>query len=115
MKMEHVTIQTAKFEEEVAFYRDIVGLTIRRDMRPGRNMVFLSDSEGDTCMEIIENAGSDDAGNAFLSVGFRTPDPEALYAELEGKGLEPTPMVAPGPGVKFFFVRDPAGVNVQFI
>ena len=43
MKMLHVTVQTARFEEEIAFYRDIVGLTIRRDARPGRNMVFLSD------------------------------------------------------------------------
>ena len=68
MKMLHVTVQTARFEEEIAFYRDIVGLTIRRDARPGRNMVFLSDSEGDTEIEIIENSASADAGNAFLSV-----------------------------------------------
>ena len=36
MKMLHVTVQTARFEEEIAFYRDIVGLTIRRDARPAR-------------------------------------------------------------------------------
>ena len=115
MKMQHVTIQTAHFEEEIAFYRDVVGLTIRRDARPGRNMVFLSDAEGDTCMEIIENAEGRDAGNAFLSVGFYSQDVEALRSELESKGMHPTPMVTPGPQVKFFFVRDPAGVNVQFI
>jgi len=115
MKMLHVTIQTARFEEEIAFYRDVVGLTIRRDARPGRNMVFLSDSEGDTEIEIIGNPESADAGNAFLSVGFRTGDAEAFRAELEAKGFAPGPMTAPGPGVKFFFVRDPAGVNVQFM
>ncbi len=115
MKMLHVTVQTARFEEEIAFYRDIVGLTIRRDARPGRNRVFLWDAEGDTETEIIENSASADAGNAFLSVGFRTGDAEAFRAELEAKGFVPGPMVTPGPGVKFFFVRDPAGVNVQFM
>lgn len=115
MKMQHVTVQTARFEEEIAFYRDIVALTIRRDARPGRNMVFLSDTDGDTCMEIIENPDSHDAGNAWLSVGFKTQDVEALRSELEERGYAPSPMTSPGPGVKFFFVRDPAGVNVQFI
>ena len=115
MKMLHVTVQTARFEEEITFYREVVGLTIRRDARPGRNMVFLSDSEGDTEIEIIENSGSADAGNAFLSIGFRTGDAEAFRADLEAKGFAPGPMVTPGPGVKFFFLRDPAGVNVLFM
>lgn len=115
MKMLHVTIQTAKFDEEIAFYCDIAGLTIRRDARPGRNMVFLSDTEGDTEIEIIEDPASDDAGNAHLSVGFRSADAEALRAVLEEKGFAPTPMVSPNPAVKFFFVKDPAGVRVQFM
>ena len=38
MKMLHVTIQTARFEEEIAFYRDIVGLTIRRETRRSRSL-----------------------------------------------------------------------------
>ena len=45
MKMLHVTVQTARFEEEIAFYRDIVGLTIRRrssrtPLRPTRATPF---------------------------------------------------------------------------
>ena len=115
MKMLHVTIQTARFDEELAFYRDIAGLTVRRDARPGRDMVFLSDAEGDTEIEIIRSEESLYAGNAFLSVGFKTAGVEAFRAELEAKGYEPGPMVTPGPGVAFFFVRDPAGVNVQFM
>lgn len=33
MKFLHVTIQTDKFEEELNFYQEIVGLQITRDMR----------------------------------------------------------------------------------
>lgn len=61
MKMLHVTIQTLKFEEEMNFFLNHVGLKIERDMRPmGRNMVFLAN-------------------------------------------------------VKFFFLKDPAGVTIQFM
>ena len=116
MKMQHVTIQTSRFEEEVAFYEKIVGLRIQRDMRPaGRNMVFLADGPEDTCVELIENQEAVYSGNAFLSVGFKTADVEKKRAELLELGYDPTPMREPGPGVRFFFVKDPAGVNVQFI
>ncbi len=116
MKMLHVTVHTARFSEEVAFYQDIVGLKIVDDRRPsGRDMVFLADAEGDTSMEIIGDLAANDAGNAWLSVGFRSAGVEELRAELEKKGYAPTPIVAPNPHVKFFFVRDPAGVRVQFM
>ena len=115
MKMVHVTIQTARFAEEVRFYEEIVGLKIQRDMRPGRNMVFLADGPEDTCVELIETPEGLDAGNAFLSVGFRTADAAKKREELIALGMEVTPMREPGPGTRFFFVKDPAGVNVQFM
>ena len=40
-KMLHVTIQTNRFEEEIAFYEKEVGLTLQRDMRPMKDLVFL--------------------------------------------------------------------------
>ena len=43
MKMLQVTIRTGKFEEELAFYKEIVGLKIVRDLREkGRGIVFLA-------------------------------------------------------------------------
>ena len=116
MKMMHVTIRTAKFEEEIDFYQNIAGLSIERDMRPmGRNLVFLSNAPGETCIEIIEAPEAANCGNEYLSVGFATEDVDAKRAALIAAGLEATPMISPGPNVKFFFVKDPAGVNVQFM
>ena len=40
---------------------------------------------------------------------------EAKREEMIAAGFEVTPMITPMPNVKFFFVKDPAGVNVQFI
>ena len=43
-KMLHVTIQTNRFEEEIAFYEKEAGLTLQRDMRPKKDLV-LRESE----------------------------------------------------------------------
>lgn len=115
MKMVHVTIHTCRFEEEVSFYQNIIGLSIDRDMRPDRNMVFLSDAPGDTCIEIIEDTNAADAGNANLSVGFQCGDVDAKHAELKQAGFAVSDIIAPNPHVKFFFIKDPAGVSVQLI
>lgn len=116
MKIRHVTIQTASFEKEIQFYEKYAGLKIQRDMRPmGRNMVFLSDAEGDTEIEIIENPDAVNSGNENLSIGFQTDDPDAICQVLTEEGFSPSPFVSPAPTVRFFFVTDPAGVKVQFI
>lgn len=116
MKIAHVTIQTDKFDEEVRFYEEQTELKVQRDMRPvGRNMVFLADAAGDTCIEIIENKDAADSGNPNFSIGFHTDDVAGKREALAAAGYDVTPMITPMPDVKFFFVKDPAGVTVQFI
>ena len=73
MQLLHVTIQTNKFDEELKFYQDIVGLKIARQFdTPDMNIVFLADAEGGTEIEIINNPDADNAGNQNLSIGFKT-------------------------------------------
>ena len=115
MKMVHVTIFTGCLEESIKFYEDVVGLKIQNDLRQfGEKIVFLAKDEGDTQVELI-----DDPQNAYkgsgISMGFHVDDVEAKREEILAKGLNPTPMIAPNPHVKFFFVEDPNGVTVQFI
>ena len=116
MNMVHVTIQTSGFEEEISFYEKFVGLKIQRDMRlVGKDLVFLGDNETSTMIEIIRNQNASDSGNAYLSVGFQTEGLDAIREKLGNAGFTPTPFITPNPGVRFFYVKDPAGVNVQFI
>ena len=115
MKMLHVTIQTNRFEEEIEFYEKEVGLTLQRDMRPHKDLVFLANGGGETCIEVLRNPDGEDAGNPFLSIGFKTDDVAAKRETMVAAGYEVTPMIRPMPGVEFFFVKDPAGVQVQFM
>jgi len=48
----------------------------------------------------------------LLHVTIRT---NRFTEELIRMGLEVSPMISPAPQVHFFFVKDPAGVNVQFM
>lgn len=114
MKMKHITIYTADLEKSMKFYEDIVGLKLQRDLRQfGSPIVFLAEGD-DPCIELIEDAAKAYSG-AGISIGFHTEDVEAKRAELEEKGFAPTPMISPNPNVKFFFIKDPNGVNIQFI
>ena len=98
------------------FYEKYAGLKIQRDMRPvGKDLVFLGENETSTMVEIIRNPDSAYAGNDFLSVGFHTEDLDSAREKLESAGFDPTPFITPNPGVRFFYVKDPAGVSVQFI
>ena len=115
MKMQHVTILTKNFEEEIKFYEDFCGLRIVSDRRPHMDLVFLAEDEGDTRVEIIRNPGAEDSGNQFISMGFGVENATELREEYIGRGLETTELIAPNPHVKFFYVKDPAGVRVQFI
>ena len=115
MKLVHFTIHTDKFEQELLFYQNIIGLKIVRDARPARNMVFLADKEGDTAIEIIDTPDAADAGNEHTSIGFHTRDANAKREELVAMGHKATEIISPNPLVHVFFVKDPAGVRVQFI
>ena len=115
MRMQHVTIQTEAFEQEIAFYEKYVGLTIARDMSAAEQpIVFLADAAGGTEVEIIRRSGAAASGSEYLSVGFHCEDLDGLRQRMADDGLTPTPFVEHGP-VRFFFVKDPAGVTVQFI
>ncbi len=116
MKMLHVTIQTKHFEEEIHFFSNHAGLSVVQDLRPaGRNIVFLANAAGETCVEIIENEKAENSGNENLSIGFQADDVEKKRESLIAAGFEATPMISPMPNVHFFFVTDPAGVKVQFM
>ncbi|MGL4790566.1 MAG: VOC family protein, partial [Anaerotignaceae bacterium] len=72
MKLRHITISTAKFEEEISFYENVIGLTKQKDLRSlGLDIVFLANGENETCIEIIKNEKVTSCENNFLSIGFK--------------------------------------------
>lgn len=116
MILSHITINTAKLDDSVAFYENIIGLHIVRDMRgnKGPNIVFLSDERADFCIELVENSDHSFEGKG-ISIGFATQDLDKEAAVLKEKGITPRPVISPNPHTRFFFISDPNGVQIQFI
>lgn len=116
MKMMHVTIMTKCLNESVDFYQNIVGLKIQRDMRQDKAhpIVFLANAEGETCVELAGNPNGVYYGGG-ISIGFKVEDIRREHAKKEEQGLKPGSIISPNPHAQFFFIKDPNGVQIQFI
>ena len=113
--MAHVTIFTKCLEESVKFYEEMAGLKIQRDMRgTDHPVVFLAESEQAPCVELVESPDAAYSGSGIL-IGFLVEDAEKERKLKEEAGLCPGPMVMPNPQAKFFTVKDPNGVEIQFL
>lgn len=109
------TIMVKDLDRSIAFYRDIVGLSVNRRFSAGPvgEIAFLG--SGETQVELIaRDADRSVVGNA-ISLGFAVEslgDMLAFVAE-HGVTVESGPF-QPNDHIKFFYVLDPDGVRIQF-
>ena len=112
------TIHVLDYDKSVTFYQDVVGLTMVRAMDTDElKLAFLKEPESETQIELVwRNAATTYVSTDQISIGFTVKSLEAKIAELQNKGIalyrQP---VQPNPSLKFFFIKDPDGVSIQFI
>lgn len=117
MKFCWCTIMVNNMEESLKFYEEIVGLSLNRRFAagPGMDLSFLG--AGGTEVELIFDPKHKAAGNTDgISLGFEVKSVDEKIEFIKGKGLavERGP-IQPNPHIKFFFVKDPNGVSIQFV
>ena len=117
MKFCWCTITVDNMEDSLKFYQEIVGLSISRRFAagPGMEISFLGD--GETKVELICNPNHKATNNAGgISLGFEVESVDEMIKFIKEKGLEvDSGPYQPNPHVKFFHVKDPNGVSVQFV
>ncbi len=117
MKFCWTTITVNNMEESLKFYQKIVGLSInkRYPAGPGMEIAFLGD--GETLLELIYDSNRKDSGNVEgISLGFGVESVDEKIKFIGKEGLEVTGgPFQPNPNIKFFFVKDPNGINIQFV
>ena len=111
------TIHVRNMELSLAFYRDVAGLPLqsRRPAGPGTELAFLGD--GETKLELIASASEPNPKvGSGISTGFTVDSADTAMERMKAKGIaiESGPF-SPGPGLTFFFVKDPDGWLVQFV
>ncbi|SHI84594.1 lactoylglutathione lyase [Geosporobacter subterraneus DSM 17957] len=117
MKFCWVTVMVKNMEESLRFYQEIVGLPIKRRFGagPGVEICFLG--EGETEVELIYNENSKESTfGQDISLGFETNSVEEMMTFLKEKGIDiHSGPFEPNPHVKFFYVKDPNGLKIQFV
>ena len=116
MKFCWCTITVNNMEESLKFYQEIVGLTISRRFAAGAGEIsFLGD--GETKIELICIPNHKATGNAEgISLGFEIESVDEMIKFIKEKGREVhSGPFQPNPHIKFFHVKDPNGVSIQFV
>lgn len=116
MKLCHVTISVKDMEESLRFYRDTLGLSVKRRFPagPGSEIAFLEG--GGAEIELIYNQGRTDISiGQDISLGFEVASVSETLESLRQKGVATGEVASPSPQVRFFFVSDPNGLKVQLV
>jgi len=118
--LSHVVLRTRNLEKMVAFYQDVLGLTIMRDA--GGRMFFMTSDPTKEDHEIALTAGreDDDAGKFLAHIAWHVPTPadvKAYYDRLISLGVEVDHTVshsysAPENTVSCYFL-DPDGNHLE--
>ncbi|MDA3863537.1 MAG: VOC family protein [Deltaproteobacteria bacterium] len=117
MRFKLTTIHVNNLEESIEFYTEFMEMKEVRRFSPNKRMtiVFLDDGAGGI-IELIKNEQEVEPPGDFISIGFVVDNMENIHDKAKKMGVEiiRQPKKLPS-GVTLFFVRDPAGVVVEFI
>ena len=117
MKFCWCTIGVRDMNASLKFYQEIVGLPLDRRLAAGPKMEICFLGEGETKVELI--CGADHKTPVKpegISLGFevRSVDEKIRFIKEKGLTVASGPF-QPNPHIKFFYVKDPDGVSVQFV
>ncbi len=115
MKFLWATLSVSNFEASLDFWTKIVGLPLQRTMTPpGMKIAFLG--QGETQVELIWDSRKEKIPvTKDFSLGFEVKDVDLAIKELQSQGVEIHGPFAPNPAIRFFYISDPDGWQVQFV
>ena len=118
MKFLWTTIYVKNLEESLAFYSDLVGLQMlqRFPGGPGIEMAFMGNGiDGETLVELIADSNNSSVNHSeFIYIGFSVDSVDEMLDTVKRKNIAVHSGPVETPGFKFFCIKDPNGVNVQF-
>ncbi|MBW2558151.1 MAG: VOC family protein [Deltaproteobacteria bacterium] len=119
MKFLWTTIAVKNLDESITFYTDLVGLHVvkRFPAGPGMEIAFMGNGITDeTLVELLADSNTSTVNyNEGISLGFAVDSVEAMLDTVKRHNIpvHTGPVETPS-GSRFFFIKDPNGLNVQF-
>jgi len=118
MKFLWTTINVKNIDESIAFYTDVTELNVLNRFSPAPNMeiVFLGNGiENETLVELIYNKSMTNVSfTDFVTLGFEVSSLGGIMKKITEKNIEIIGEIVETPSFKFFCIKDPNGVNIQF-
>lgn len=114
LSLNWITLRVRDLEASLNFYHRILGLPIdRRFESRGRQIVMLG-TEGQPKIELIQGTDPAVKPECGVSVGFEVESLDGAIEELKGNGIPVARgPISPNPSLRFFYVLDPDGFEVQ--
>lgn len=117
MKFCWVTLNVSNMDKSLSFYKNVVGLSVERSMKPNPNMEINFLGNGETQVELIYDTKNDkrNYGND-VSLGFEVESIDKMLEDLNKQNIKvQSGPHQPNPTIKFIYVSDPDGMKVQFV
>jgi len=117
MKFLWVTLHVRDMERSLGFYRDILGLDVKRRVNPNPKMELAFLGSGDTQVELIcEREGGDVRFGGDISLGFAVSSLDRFSESLREKGIPVhSGPFQPNPHIRFLYILDPDGLKIQLV
>jgi lactoylglutathione lyase len=118
MKFLWTTVYVENLEESVAFYSSLPELQVlkRFPAGPGVEIAFLGNSaDNETLVELIADGNRRPVQfGESISLGFAVKSMNGMLDMVKSKGIPVHAGPFETPGFKFFCIKDPNGLNIQF-
>ena len=124
MRMLHTMLRVGNLEQSLAFYTEVLGMTLlrKRDYEEGRfTLAFVGygDEENHTVLELTHNwdTTSYELGNAYGHIAIAVDDAYQACEEIKSRGGNVVREAGPMKGgiTVIAFVEDPDGYKIELI
>lgn len=113
-----VTLHVNNLEESLKFYHDLLGLKISSRYSSGgeAEIAMLGETDYPKVELLCNKHIKVDQPGQGVSIGFTVDSLDETMAFMKENQIRITlGPIAPSPNVRFFFVNDPDGYEVQFV
>lgn len=118
MKFLWTSIYVKNLDESIAFYTDLLGLQVtkRFPAGPGMEIAFMGNGiNNETLVELLADSKNKAVNfSEFISIGFAVDSVDVMLDTVKSKNIPVHNGPFETPGFKFFCIKDPNGLNVQF-
>ncbi|AIQ15198.1 VOC family protein [Paenibacillus durus] len=114
LSMNWITLRVRDLEVSLNFYHGILKLPVQRRFESRGRQIAMLGTDGQPKVELIQGSEPVLKAECGVSIGFEVESLDEAMEYLKSEGI-PTVRgpVAPNPRLRFFYILDPDGFEVQ--